>query len=204
MPRLSTSPFAVVRDFEQALCDYTGARFAVTTTSCTMALLLSLLWCRRLGLERVTIPRRTYVGVAMSVRNAGLGLDFHNDAWAGAYRLRDSPVYDCARRFTSGMYQYGQMQCVSFHWAKILGIGQGGAILHDEPEADAYLRQTRFDGRTEGARPVEDMIDALGYHAYMMPRDAAEGLTRLALLPGRNDDLPNDNYPDLSRLEVFR
>lgn len=36
--------FKVVRDFEQALCDYTGAKYAVSTTSCTMALLLACKW----------------------------------------------------------------------------------------------------------------------------------------------------------------
>jgi len=39
-----TDAFKVVRDFEQALCDYTGAKYAVTTTSCTMALLLACKW----------------------------------------------------------------------------------------------------------------------------------------------------------------
>lgn len=36
------NPFQVVKDFERALCEYTGAPYAVTTTSCTMALLLAV------------------------------------------------------------------------------------------------------------------------------------------------------------------
>jgi hypothetical protein len=38
----------------------------------------------------------------------------------------------------------------------------------------------------------------------MAPETAAQGLVRLALLPEHNDDLPNDDYPDLSKIEVFK
>ena len=38
------SPHAVTRDFERALCEYTGAKYAVTTTSCTMAIQIALAW----------------------------------------------------------------------------------------------------------------------------------------------------------------
>ena len=88
--------------------------------------------------------------------------------------------------------------------SQILGIGQGGAILHDNEEVDAWLRRARFDGRTEGVPASGDVPTHLGYHAYMMPRDAAEGLSRLAVLPKHNKDLPNDDYPDLGKIELFK
>jgi len=97
-----------------------------------------------------------------------------------------------------------QFVCVSFHWSKTLAIGQGGAILHDNTEADEWFRRARFDGRTEGVAPADDHFDMIGYHAYMSPRDAADGLSRLAVLPKHNEPLPNDNYPDLSTFEVFK
>lgn len=205
-------PFQAVKDFERALCDYTGASYAVATTSCTMALLLALLYKRQTisgtfvsqyG-NTIVIPRRTYVGVGMSVINSGYKVAFRDEDWSGSYQLWPYDIWDCARRFTSGMYVPGQMQCLSFHWSKILGIGQGGAILHDDLGADAWLRRARFDGRTEGVTASEDVPRHLGYHAYMMPRDAAEGLTRLSLLPKENDDLPNSNYPDLSKIRLFQ
>ena len=86
---------------------------------------------------------------------------------------------------------------------KILLLGQGGAILHDNPEADKWLRKVRFDGRTEGVDPKDDDI-IMGYHCYMSPETAAQGLMRLSLLPLHNPDLPNSDYPDLSRMEVFK
>ena len=194
-------PYRVVRDFEAELCRYTGARFAVTTTSCTMALLLVCKWHEVLT---VTVPKRTYTSVPQSIIHAGGQVSFHEREWRGSYQLVPYPIYDCARRFTSGMYQPSQFQCVSFHWSKILGLGQGGAILHDDPNADKWLRRARFDGRTEGVAPKDDDITMIGYHCYMSPETAAQGLMRLSLLPLHNNDLPNSDYPDLSKMEIFQ
>jgi dTDP-4-amino-4,6-dideoxygalactose transaminase len=193
--------FQVVRDFEKAVADYTGAKYCVTVNSCTMALLLA---CKYLDVGTVTIPKRTYVSVPMSIMHAGGCVDFDNVEWRGMYRLRPYPIWDAARRFTSGMYRAGQYQCVSFHWSKILGIQQGGAILHDDDDADRWFRKARFDGRTEGVAPKDDSFDTLGYHCYLSPEVAAEGLVRLSFLPKHNADLPNSDYPDLSLIGLFQ
>lgn len=193
-----SDPYTVVRDFEAALCEYTGAPYAVTTTSCTTALLLALSWWRQqMPARRVVLPRRTYVGVVQSAWNAGFEVDFHDRDWSGEYTIYPTTIVDSARRFTSGMYQRDELRCVSFHWTKHLSVGQGGAVLHDDPELDGWLRRARFDGRTEGVDAKRDRFMRPAWHATMMPRDAAEGLTRLAVLPRHNDDLPNSDYPDL-------
>jgi hypothetical protein len=140
----------------------------------------------------------------MSIIHAGCWPIFRDETWTGGYQLKPYPVWDFARRFTSGMFVPNTMQCVSFHWSKILGIQQGGAILHDNPYADDWLRRARFDGRREGAAPIDDDFDVLGWHAYMSPEIAAEGLVRLKFLPKHNADLPNDNYPDLSKMRIFQ
>jgi len=219
------NPFQAVKDFESALCDYTGARYAVATTSCTMALLLAIKYflieqfnCGEFYDPNIRIPKRTYVSVPQSILHAGGWPKFEDRAWKGYYQLFPTTVFDSARYFTSGMYnklqededwilgdnKLGPVICLSFHWSKTLSIGQGGAILHDNPEADEWFRRARFDGRTEGVAPADDHFDMIGYHAYMSPRDAADGLSRLAVLPKHNEPLPNDNYPDLSTFEVFK
>lgn len=210
------NPFAVVRDFEQALCEYTGAPYAVAVNSCTMALQLAVAWhLRRETLQRIEIPKRTYVGVPMAIIHAGGRPSFRDEDWIGAYQLKPLPVWDSARWFSSGMFQHlkhkhpsealvPQMVCVSFHWTKTLGIQQGGAILHDNAAADAWLRRARFDGRAEGVAPKDDTFPMVGWHCYMSPEVAAAGLVRLHHLPRINAPLPNDDYPDLSTLEIFK
>ncbi len=204
-------PHQVTADFEAALCEYTGARFAVTTTSCTQALLMTLVWFRLkwavnhfMPSTEVSVPRRTYVGVPASVLNAGCGVAFRDEDWHGEYQLAPFPLWDSARRFTSGMFRPGEMQCLSFHWSKILGLSQGGAILHDDPDADAWLRRARFDGRAEGVPVQHDQIQFPSWHAYLSPEVSAQGLMKLSLLPRHNADLPLSDYPDLSTLEAFK
>lgn len=217
-------PYDVVKGFEAELCRYTGAPFAVTTTSCTMALLLAVAWHLRdpaatvkdgarltprpmleVLFPEIEIPKRTYIGVPMSIIHAGGRPTFRDEDWTGGYQLKPLPVWDFARRFTSGMFLLRhQMLCVSFHWAKTLGIQQGGAILHDMPEADAWLRRARFDGRTEGKLPQDDVITHLGFHCYMDPETAAAGLVRMRLLPKHNADLPNDPYANLAEMDIFK
>jgi dTDP-4-amino-4,6-dideoxygalactose transaminase len=198
-------PHAVTREFEHALCHYTGAKYAVTTTSCTQALLMALAYWREKDVCNVCqMPRLSYVGVPASILNAGFGVSFRDEDWQGEYRITPTPVWDSARRFTAKMFRKGAMQCVSFHWGKILGLSQGGAILHDNEEADAWLRRARFDGRTEGVDPRRDQVQSPSWHAYLSPEVSAHGLMKLSLLPYKNADLPRSEYPDLSALEAFR
>lgn len=197
----------VTRQFEAAVGEYTGAPFVVATTSCTQAILMALAWFRHSGypnLGFVTMPKFSYLGVPASILNAGFRPIFTDEDWQGEYRLRPFPLWDSARRFTSGMYRPGQTQCTSHHWSKILGLSQGGCILHDNPEADAWLRRARFDGRTEGVDAKVDQVQFPNWHAYLSPEVAAHGLMKLSLLPKHNADLPRSDYPDLSLIEAFK
>jgi dTDP-4-amino-4,6-dideoxygalactose transaminase len=216
--RLTKSPATSKR----ALCEYTGSKYAVTTTSCTMAIQMACAYHlihgdsskfsigihgeygRFAGRARWLMPNRSYVGVPAAIINAGAGIEFIDLRWTGEYRIIPTPVWDSARRFTSNMFRPGAMQCVSFHSAKILADTQGGAILHDNDEADAWLRRARFDGRTEGADPLTDQVQYPSWHAYLSPDVAARLLWKLQALPKHNEDLPNSRYPDLSLLEAFK
>lgn len=215
-------PHQVTRDFEAALCAYTGAPYAVAVNSCTMALLLAVKWNikdafkdysgytgRDHVVAHVEIPKRTYVSVPQSIIHAGGRPTFRHEAWSGAYRLRPLPVWDSARWFTSGLYRLvtgaeGGFVCVSFHASKTFGDSQGGAILHDSAEADAWLRRARFDGRAEGVAPKDDTFDMIGWHCYISPDVAARLLWKLAALHKHNPPMTMDDYPDLSLMEIFK
>lgn len=189
------SPYLVTQHFEEALSEYTGAPFVCCLNSCTAALLLACSWFLP---RAVRIPRYTYCSVPQAIVRAGHEVIFENRDWRGAYQLEPLPVWDSARRFTSSMYITGQYQCISFAAAKILGIEQGGAILHDNEDADAWFRKMRFDGRTEGVDPRDEEFKLVAHHCIMLPSVAAQGLLRLHHLPKYNEDMPDYPYPDLS------
>ena len=87
--------------FEETIADYTGAPYAVSTDNCTDALLLC---CEYLKVTEVTIPCRTYLSVPQSIMHAGGTLKFEDVRWKGIYQLKPYPLYDAAKRLTSGMY----------------------------------------------------------------------------------------------------
>lgn len=209
-----TNPFQVVKDFENAVAKYTGAPYVVAVNSCTNALFLCLYYmhnnAKQFGVSSsITIPKHTYVGVPQVIQHAGLEVIFEDYQWSGLYQLKPLPIFDAARRFTSNMYNnvhnnlLPMFICTSHHWSKILGIQQGGCILHNDYDADTWFRHARFDGRTEGVAPKDDNVQ-IGWHMYMSPEIAAEGIVRLHHLPKNNPDLPNDNYPDLSQMDIFK
>jgi dTDP-4-amino-4,6-dideoxygalactose transaminase len=194
------SPHKVTQDFEKAVADYCGSPYAVAVTSCTSAILLC---CTYLQVKEAEVPKRTYVGVAQSILNSGGSVRFRDEKWEGIYQLRPYPIYDAARRLTSGMYIPDSFMCLSLHISKVGGVDQGGVILHSDPDADYILRKMRFDGRTEGVDPKEDDF-IRGYHCYMSPSVAAQALWKLSTLPDHNPDLPNSDYPDLSLSKIFQ
>jgi hypothetical protein len=192
--------YRVVDAFEDVLSSYTGARYVICVDSCTAALHLV---CAYLKVKEVEIPKYTYVGVPASIKNAGGRVKFRDEAWRGMYRLEPYPVYDCARHLTSGMYIKGTFMCLSFHWSKHLPIGRGGAILCDDKKAAEWLQRAAFDGRKRGSSPRGDKGLIVGWHYYMTPPLAAQGLMLMASIPEHNDPLPNSDYPDLTTMKAF-
>ncbi len=193
--------YRVVDDFEAELCDYTGAPFAVVVNSCTNALLLALTWEKMSGvLGPIWLPRRTYIGVLQSVLNAGYMAMWTDERWQVTdwYELQPSRVCDSARSLRRGNFDGGH-ECLSFHSAKQLPIGRGGAILTDNEKAAEWFRAARMDGRAPG--DVRDPVFP-AFHCPMPPDVAARGLDILSRWNDRGYSppaLPHEDYPDLSQ-----
>lgn len=196
--------FDVVRDFEDTIADYAGARYGVSVLSCSDALFLSCLYRK---VKEVTIPKFTYPSVACGIKNAGGSIRFSDENWEGLYELSPYKIIDGALRFKKGMYIPGTLHCLSFHLKKLLPIGRGGMILTDDKDARDWLIKARFDGRTEGVPLDEDTYTMLGWNMYMSPDQAARGLWLFDMI--KNKELPDmkveeQNYPDLSRFDIFK
>lgn len=195
------NPFTVVSLFEEVVAEYTGAPYAVAVDSCTNALFLC---CKYLQVVSVIIPSETYLSVPQSIIHAGGTVVFDKtmNNWKGIYELYPYPVFDAAKRFTSGMYIYNAFMCLSFHIKKILPIGKGGMILTDDEEAVEWFKKARYEGRSEVPYHLDD-IDSLGWNMYMTPEQAARGMYLLSVLPKHNEDL-TEGYRDLTEFKVFK
>lgn len=200
-------PYDVVAALEEQVAEYAGSKYAVAVDSCTNAILLSLLYYKMTHggqLSTVKLPCRTYVGVAYAVLNAGGVCEFEDYNWQGAYALGHTKIIDSARRFTKNMYIHGTLYCLSAHWGKHLKIGRGGFILTNDYTAYNQLKIMRFDGRTAGLPPKMDNFIYPSHHCYMLPEEAARGLMLMSYMPDSNDDIPWDDYPDLSKYPLFK
>lgn len=200
------NPYDVVAELEKRVAEYGGSKYAVAVDSCSNALLISIAY--RLGNNYgglVNIPKYTYVGVAQAIINCGGKVQFRDEDWQGQYSLFGLDIIDSARRFRKDMYKghEDKLYCVSAHWGKILKIGRGGFILTNDKEAADMLKRMRFDGRTVGVAPKDDTF-VRGYHCYMLPEEASRGLMLMSYMPDYNEDLPRDDYADLSKCEIFQ
>jgi dTDP-4-amino-4,6-dideoxygalactose transaminase len=195
------NPYKIVQMFEEEVAHYTGAPYAVSVDSCTNALFLC---CKYLQVDKVEVPKHTYLSVPMAVMQAGGTPVFTNLEWSGVYQLAPYPIIDAAKRFTGGMYIPGQFMCLSFHIKKHLKIGKGGMILTDNPEAVAWFKRARYEGRSE-VLYHHDNIQQLGWNMYMTPQEAAHGLALMQNMPPFNADLGEHNgYRDLTEFDFFK
>lgn len=213
---MAQSVYKITESFEKALCDYTGALYAVVLDNMSNALFLALYYEKNIKKsltdDIIKIPSRTYPSVPCEIIHAGLKVEFvktKNKTIKGPYRLEPSNVIDSALRFTADMYETGTHICVSFTGPyKTLKLSKGGAILTDDYEAMLWFKRARFSGRRECSYH-DDYFDMLGWNFYMIPELATRGLhmmNQFYNLDGtkkHNEDLELP-YPDLSKFEIYK
>lgn len=220
--------FDVVKTFEDEAAKFTGAPRAVAVDTCTMALFLSLKLCRQAHdtvrdyqpgisgvfdrLPVVKIPKRTFISVPIMAIQAGWMIQWVDRDWHDYYQLDPLPVFDAAICLRKDMFKEPErcgspphVMCLSFQYRKPLPIGRGGMILHNlTDQADSWLRRARFFGRHEVPIEQDPGPEFLGWHGYMEPERAANGLTQLMRYPDEGHQVAHVEYPDLSEYEAFK
>lgn len=190
--------YDVVTAFEQELASYTGAPRVVCVDSCTNALQLSMEYYEP---DTVVLPRRTYLGVAQAALNAGFDIEWRDVHWRGSYQIEPLPLWDCAKALTQSMYVPGRVQCVSFHIAKQLPLGRGGAVLTDDDAMWEWLQRAKLSGRTPGETGEEaTRVTRPAHHMFMTPDVAARGLWLLQQFVDQPLNDSWEHYPDVSKL----
>lgn len=192
------NPFDYITEFEEALAQYTGAKYAVMTDCCTHALELSFL---ATGFKRTLFTPYTYISIPMMLHKIGVKFEYNDqDNWLGEYYFWNTNIWDSARKLAEGMYKPGQIQCLSFGHDKPLTIGRGGAILLDDYELYKKLKLMCYDGRDLSIQPWSSQEQfELGYHYKPVPEEAERALTLL----GSHDQMPKyKQYPNLKNIKI--
>ena len=125
------NPYKIVTLLEEEIADYTNAPYVVSIDSCTNALFLC---CKYLEVKKVTIPSKTYLSVPQSIIHSGGEVIFdkreETNDWHGIYQLKPYPIYDAAKRLTSGMYIPGYLYVFIFSYKETIShIQRRGYIV---------------------------------------------------------------------------
>jgi hypothetical protein len=123
-----------------------------------------------------------------------------SEEWAGEYQLHGTRIWDSARRLEPGMYQAGQLQCLSFGNGKPLQLGKCGAVLTDDVEVYDQLSMMRSDGRDLRVSPWQNQLTfSQGYHYCPTLEICALGIEKLTTVQSQRQSAV---YPDCREILI--
>jgi dTDP-4-amino-4,6-dideoxygalactose transaminase len=186
-----------VKEFEERIAEYAGAKYAVAVDSCTSALFLSLKYCALDNAGHLPIPVRipsmTVPLVASTVVHAGGRIHFEDECdWVGhSYQLKPYPIIDSAHKVTPNQYtdlhDDKMLLCYSFYPTKPITSCEGGVILTNDEKAAEWLTKARFYGRNSGETVAKNSweydIEFPGWKMNMTEIQAALCIEQIKRLP---------------------
>jgi dTDP-4-amino-4,6-dideoxygalactose transaminase len=194
--------FTYVEKFESELASFYGSPYAVATDSCTHGIELCL---RKNSYKSVTVPKRTYLSIPMTMEKLGIEWCWQELEWENYYYIGNTNIIDAAVLWEEDSYIEGTFMCLSFQFKKHLGLGRGGMILTDCKDSYKELKKMVYDGRDQSLPWAKQDIETIGYHYYMTPEVAIDGYEKFLKI---KDLTPKrwtyEDYPDLSDLSVFK
>lgn len=192
--------FQIVDEFENAIADFFGAPYAVTTDCCTHAVELCLIYTKT---KKCISPTHTYLSIPMTMKKLNLDWQFADIEWSEYYYITDK-IIDAATMWRQNSYIPNTFMCLSFQYKKHLSLGRGGIILLDNKQDRDELIKLGYDGRHRDAPWAEQDISSIGYHYYMTPETAQNGLNKLE---DAKNTIPKlwswKDYPNLNKMHVF-
>lgn len=192
---------AKTRLFEEIFAEFIGAKFAVATTSGTVALFLALKACGVGSGDEVVIPDLTAVGTASAVRLAGakvvladvsredflidvskvpedkplIYVDFNGRVHTRLFGSERVVIEDACHALGSKGVGASKTQCYSFSPTKTIHTGQGGMVTTD----DLYIYDQLLRLRNQGFWDVADFSKSEGYNFKFTDLQADVGLRYL-------------------------
>jgi len=180
----------VTKQFEEKVAKYVGAKYAVATCNCTVALELCLMAQDIKG--EVIIPDFTHPATIQAVINAGatpvlfdVDLNSYNISldlvytgakavipisWAGnplwAYPYANITIEDAACSLGSqfDFHKTGSQvtTCFSFHPRKLITTGEGGMVTTNDEDLASKIRDLKNFGVGGGNYKLNDVSSAIG------------------------------------------
>lgn len=196
------SPFDAVIAFQDAIAEFTGAPYCVTTDCCTHA--IEIAFRLQPPTSAVSFPSRTYLSVPMTMHKLDIPYNLQDRSWRDYYKFEGSNVWDCARYFKKDMYEPGTIQCISFGMSKPLEIGLGGCLLTDNKQLAEEASRMRYDGRDIFNYSPWDTQKKfkVGYHYYLRPEECIIGLNLLTEKKFTEQLDKHFNYPNCKDIEI--
>ena len=194
--------FTHITKFENKIASFFGSPYAVAVDCCTHGLELCL---RQQKVKHFTVPKRTYISVPFLADKLNIQFDWREENWEDFYYLGGTNIVDAAVLWKQNSYISNTFMCVSFQYRKHLSLGRGGIILTDDKSAAIMLKKMSYDGRLPDIPWREQDIETIGYHYYMIPETAQNGLNKIdeAINTIPKKWTVND-WPDLSNMSVFK
>jgi hypothetical protein len=133
--------------------------------------------------------------------NLGIQFTLTDERWQGEYRFHGTNIWDSARRLEPGMYQSGQIQCLSFGNTKPMPLGKAGAILLDDAEAYRNLSLMRSDGRDLAISPwIDQKHFTPGWHYCPTLETCEAGIHNLKIVIPQYQTV---TYPDCRKISII-
>ncbi len=194
--------FDIVSKFEKQIAEFYGAPYAVATDSCTHGIEICL---RQQNIKKITVPTRTYISVPFLSSKLNLEMEWDENEWLDYYYVGGTNIIDAAVYWKEGGYIPKTFMCLSFQFQKHLSLGRGGMILSDDKKSIDILKKMSYDGRVPDIPWRKQNIDMIGYHYYMTPETAQDGIDKL---PDAIQRTPRkwvwEDWPNLRNMKVFK
>ena len=194
--------FNTVTKFENKICKFFNAPYGIAVDCCTHGIELCL---RQQDVKSITVPKRTYLSVPMLANKLNIELKWKDDKWDEFYWIEDTNIIDAAVLWRENSYIPGTFMCISFQFQKHLSLGRGGIILTDNKKIAAELKKMSYDGRIPNIPWRDQDINTMGYHYYMSPETAQNGLNKLEKAintPPKKWSIYD--WPDLTKMDIFK
>ena len=192
--------FKRVEVFENRIAEFFGAKYGVATDCCTHALELSLRYTKA---TLMSSPVNTYISVPLLAKKLNIKHQWRKFEWEDYYHITKN-IIDAAVLWKKNSYVPETFMCLSFQFQKPLSLGRGGMILTNNKQAALELKKMSYDGRVPDKPWMEQNIDTMGYHYYMTPETAEEGIWKFHDSLFKNRKWSYKDYPDLTKMKIFK